>query len=146
MRIQTQAETYALRVVAADTSYRYENYGREVPGPDYGKAMHELHANPRYYDPQGQHTDPEALKAVMGTGGDPEAPVSVYRALPHGRTDLNQGDWVSPSLPYVKEWGNAAGRSFPILHTKVPAKHLYTDRSSMQEWAYHGPDTTGQVL
>lgn len=153
MRIVTareQAEmTLPWRTAMPDTSYRYDIYDREVPRPGRpgSKAMHEYHANPYWGDPQKQVSDPEAIKAIEDTGGNPDAPVNVYRGVPHGVTDVNHGDWVSPSLSYVQDWTKAMGRKKPmsIIQTQVPAKHLYTDRSTKQEWAYHGPDHQGEV-
>lgn len=69
--------------------------------------------------------------------------VDVYRAVPHGVHEINQGDWVTTNPDYAHQHGygeGARGSDWPVLHARVPAEHVWTDHNSEDEQGYQGPD------
>ena len=57
---------------------------------------------------------------------------------------INNGDWVTLSREYAKEHGEGAlNGKYKILSQKVPARKLFTDGNSIQEFGY---DESGKAL
>lgn len=57
---------------------------------------------------------------------------------------INNGDWVTLSKNYAKEHGESAlGGQYKIISKKVPARKLFTDANSIQEFGY---DESGKAL
>jgi mRNA-degrading endonuclease RelE of RelBE toxin-antitoxin system/GNAT superfamily N-acetyltransferase len=68
--------------------------------------------------------------------------IQIYRAVPHGVHDINEGDWVSTNPDYAHE--HAANDSdpendWPVLTAHVPGEHVWTDHNDPNEQGYHGP-------
>jgi len=38
--------------------------------------------------------DLETISVMKAAAGNPDAEVTIYRAVPKGVTDINEGDWV----------------------------------------------------
>lgn len=50
---------------------------------------------------------------------------------------INKGDWVTGSRRYAVEHGQSnLGNQYKIISKTVPAKHLFTDGNSLDEWGY----------
>jgi hypothetical protein len=51
---------------------------------------------------------------------------------------INKGDWVTPSRSYAEQHGSRefGERYYRILTKTVPAKHLFTNGDSVQEFGY----------
>ena len=72
--------------------------------------------------------DSEWRIAALKTRGKPDAEVEVYRAVPKGVKDINDGDWVSTSKTYAKQHGESTlNGEYDILTKKVKAKTLSTE-------------------
>jgi mRNA-degrading endonuclease RelE of RelBE toxin-antitoxin system len=68
--------------------------------------------------------------------------IQIYRAVPHGVHDINEGDWVSTDPDYAHQ--HAANDSdpendWPVLTAHVPGEHVWTDHNDPHEQGYHGP-------
>lgn len=68
--------------------------------------------------------------------------IQIYRAVPHGVHDINEGDWVSTDPEYAHQ--HAANDSdpendWPVLTAHVPGEHVWTDHNDPNEQGYHGP-------
>jgi mRNA-degrading endonuclease RelE of RelBE toxin-antitoxin system len=68
--------------------------------------------------------------------------IQIYRAVPHGVHNINEGDWVSTNPDYAHE--HAANDSdpendWPVLTAHVPGEHVWTDHNDPNEQGYHGP-------
>lgn len=161
-KIQAQAETFAFRVAGED--YRGQH---EAPGPDSGFPVHDMHSGGDNYElgsvPEDWQTHPHyyahgevgsrETKAVQQmynrANGNPESPVDIYRALPHGNTQFNTGDWVTPSLEYARGHAKHAtdpAQDWPVIKSTVPAKHLWQNGDSYFEMGYHGPSHPGTAI
>ncbi len=125
-----------------------------APGPDE-TGMHELdhHANdiythPQYYIHSDDGTYQESMAAARRVQGRPDARVKVYRAAPPGVTQINPGDWVSPSKRYAAQHGkhhDDGSQDWPIISTVARAEHVKWDGNDINEFGYHGPPKTGMV-
>ena len=84
--------------------------------------------------------DKEALKVFQQTKGNPDAEVTIYRAIPKEMTEksINPGDWVTVSKEYAMEHGDSAlGGKYKLLSQKVPASHVTTNADSILEQGYY---------
>lgn len=87
--------------------------------------------------------DREALKVFSQVKGNPDAQVTIYRAVPKRTKEskINSGDWVTVSKEYAMEHGDAALEGkYKILSQKVPAKHITTNADSILEQGYYPND------
>lgn len=87
----------------------------------------------------------ESFRAMQAARGNPEHPVTIYRAAP--QADFNTGDWVTPSLEYAKIHSRHyedPAQDMPVHSITVPASQLHTDADSLNEWGYNGPNISGQ--
>lgn len=128
-----------------DTSYRAQH---QAPGPDYGASMDDVRGMYpddfydgnalRYYGTGDDVADRQSLQAIMTARDDPNAMITVYRAVPRNVDSINDGDWVTPSLSYARTHGdNALGGDYVILDITVPARHLWTNADSLNEWGLY---------
>lgn len=166
MRIVTAREQAQMLAPWRTAMAAYDEYAghHQSPGPetgwsitdmtggngDFGGVPEDWYTHPHYYS--AGETSKADLRNVQklynNVRNKPDHMVDVYRALPHGNTDFNTGDWVTPSLEYAR--GHAAqsddpSEDWPVIHTQVPAQHLYQNGDSYYEFGYHGPKTTGVV-
>ena len=84
-----------------------------------GKSLYGL-GNPK--------VDAEWFAAAYKAKGNPDAEVTIYRAVPKGVKDINSGDWVTTSKTYADMHGeNTIGDEYEILSRKVKAKTLSSE-------------------
>ena len=82
----------------------------------------------RLYGSGDSTIDHQWYMAALKARGNPEAEVTVYRAVPKGVKEINSGDWVTTSKKYAENHGqNAIEGEFEILTKKVPAKKLSSE-------------------
>ena len=102
----------------------------------------DVYTHPHFYGHGEKAHDREASRALRSAKGNPDAPVNIYRAAPHGVTSINTGDWVTTSPTYARSHGLHAddpSQDWPTLHAQVPAKHVRTGGNDIIEWGYSGP-------
>jgi hypothetical protein len=124
-----------------------------APGPHWGYPLHDMDVGEDWYEhPEwygGDHSDVsqsemrQAQQAYIQARGNPDHPITIYRALPPGHTTFHAGDWVTPTLGYAR--GHAIqsedpADDWPVIKATVPAKHLWQNGDSYHELGYHGPD------
>lgn len=72
--------------------------------------------------------DSEWFKAAYLSKGNPDKLVEIYRAVPKGIKDINEGDWVTTSKTYAKNHGeNTLGGDYEIVSRKVKANTLSSE-------------------
>jgi hypothetical protein len=82
--------------------------------------------------------DREAFDLARRVRGNHDAEVTMYRAVPKGVSDINEGDWVTLSKQYAKTHGESVLRNdYKIVSKKVKAKDLYTNADSIHEFGYY---------
>jgi hypothetical protein len=138
-----------------ETDYRIAHQ----PHEDYGARGHDLtqivqadiYDHPEWY-PGGEGQYPEVVRAVRQMRGNPDAEVTIYRAVPKDPaiTDINPGDWVTLSKPYAEthgesklSWTDEYGseivqwpEGYRILEKKVKAKDIVWPGDFLPEWGY----------
>lgn len=93
----------------------------------------------RMYYGEGRSYDGKALVAFNKARNNPEAMITVYRAVPSDIQDtkLRNGDWVSPTREYASEHGEMYfDGNYRIIKESVPAKQLYVNGDSIREFGY----------
>lgn len=133
-----------------DLSYRGSH---TAPGPEFGAPLHDLTGGgqmypsdvysasaSRIYGTGYPQADREAFDLAKRVRGNPDAPVTMYRAVPKDESikSINPGDWVSLSKSYAQNHGESVlGKDYKIISQKVKAKDLWTNADSIHEFGYH---------
>lgn len=90
----------------------------------------------------------QAISQAMRARGNPDARVMVYRAVPRGVTEINDGDWVTTSHHYARE--HAAGETpdddMDVLQKQVRAHQITFGGNDAYEFGYTGPTVKGYRL
>jgi hypothetical protein len=123
-----------------------------APGPDFGAPLHDLTGGgqmypadvysakaAQYYGTGFPKADREAFALAQRVRGNPDAEITMYRAVPKDEkiTGINAGDWVTLSKDYAKTHGESALKNdYKILSQKVKAKDLWTNADSIHEFGY----------
>jgi hypothetical protein len=129
-----------------------------APGPDFGAPLHDLTGGgqmypadvysakaAQYYGTGYPKADKEAFALAQRVRGNPNAEVTMYRAVPKDEsiTSINPGDWVTLSKDYAKTHGESVlENNYNILSQKVKAKDLWTNADSIHEFGYQPQNTT----
>jgi len=83
--------------------------------------------------------DAEWFKAAYQAKNNPDKLITIYRAVPKGVKDINNGDWVTTSQTYAKMHGeNTLNGDYKILSNQVPAKTLSSE-GYPYEFGYNAP-------
>jgi hypothetical protein len=93
----------------------------------------------QYYGSGNKRADIEAFNLAKRVRGNPDAEVTIYRAVPKNAdiSNINAGDWVTLTKDYAKGHGESVLRGdYKILSQKVKAKDLWTNADSIQEFGY----------
>jgi hypothetical protein len=123
-----------------------------APGPDFGAPLHDLTGGgqmypadvysakaAQYYGTGFPKADREAFALANRVRGNPDAEITMYRAVPKDEkiTSINAGDWVTLSKDYAKVHGESVlDNNYKILSQKVKAKDLWTNADSIHEFGY----------
>ena len=88
--------------------------------------------------------DAKAVKVIREMQKNPDAEITVYRAVPSELKDssLNFGDWITLTRDYADEHGKARfNNDYAVVSQKVKASDIYTDGNSIHEWGYSPVDS-----
>jgi hypothetical protein len=129
----------------------------KAPSPDFGAPLYDLTGSgqmypadvysakaAQYYGTGYPKADKEAFELAKKVRGNPDAEVTMYRAVPKDEkiTNINEGDWVTLSKDYAKNHGESVlGKDYKIISQKVKAKELWTNADSIHEFGYHPQKT-----
>ena len=69
----------------------------------------------------------------------PDDPVTIYRSVPVGISEIRPGDWVALSRGYTERHGRGV-----ILSKRVPARHVVWAGTDMNEWFYTPVEDPGR--
>ena len=106
-------------------------------------TFHDVYTSPEYYTHESgeSRADQEAVGAMRAARGKPNLPVTIYRAAPHGVTQINPGDWVTTSRSYAQSHARHAtdpAQDMPVYSARVPASHIRDGGNDILEFGYHG--------
>lgn len=125
--------------------YRLSHRAPVKDSEDFNKPLHHLdeifpadvYAHPDWYGQEHQET----LEQLITARNNPEALITIYRGVPLGVDEIHPGDWVSLSYNYARGESLTAGSEGTegqVISFQVPAKVLYTDANSLEEWGFSG--------
>lgn len=121
-----------------ETAIRFHELDKAMPG-FYDKPHHYIHSS--VSDIYGAS---EAKQAAMSARGNPEADVTIHRAVPNGVDTINPGDWVSTSRKYAVHHGTRSnlpeGQQSTILTRTAKAKHISFGGNDGYEFGYVGTE------
>jgi hypothetical protein len=121
-----------------------------------GAPAHDLHegysedvyTHPQYWTAGGvSRADREGLAQLRKARGNPDHPVTIYRASPPGASyRMHTGDWVSLSPSYAQQHIDSNGNEDWHVHKAVvPAEHVRDAGTDVyKEQGYWGPDIDSQ--
>ena len=105
--------------------------------PSYGDDIYSRHAL-EYFGSGEDMIDKKALAIINRVKSKPDAMVKIYRAV--GKDDvaeIGSGDWVAITKEYAREHGQGPlGNKYKIIEKDVPAKDIYGNADSLQEYGY----------
>ena len=82
----------------------------------------------RLYGINDSTIDHEWYMAALRAKGKPDAMIEVYRAVPKGVKNINNGDWVTTSKKYATDHGeNTLNGEYEIVSKKVKANTLSSE-------------------
>jgi hypothetical protein len=121
-----------------DTSYR----GSHQPSPTYGAPAHDLsvivsediYTHPEWYFSMSEPYNRVAARILARIRGNPDAQVTIYRAVPKGVSEINPGDWVTIVPSYARLHGESS--SYDIIERTVPARDLVWPADSLVEFGW----------
>jgi hypothetical protein len=131
------AHTAPYKTEDATTAPGYE-LNRTFPDDVYGPNGY------RYYGHGGdaENMDKETMAIMQQAKGNPDYPITVYRAVPKEFVDedIYTGDWITPNINYAKEHGRRFDNGYHIIEKTVPAKYIWNDGNSIHEFGYDPSD------
>jgi hypothetical protein len=141
----------------ADVTYRGSHMAPDI---ESGAPLHNIAANDIYPTDVYQGTnvrlygsgypemDKKIHELISKVKGNPEAEVTVYRAVPKNavKPTITSGDWITPIKEYAVQHGESnLGNDYQIIAMRVKAKDVYTSGDSLLEWGY-SPATAMQPI
>lgn len=83
----------------------------------------------------GAPYDRKAIQIIQSMRGNPDKEITIYRAVPKGIKDINQGDWVTATKEYAEQHAKY-DPSYVVISKKVKARDIATDGNSIHEFGY----------
>lgn len=105
----------------------------------YGSDGSIYSANAVYYYGEGRAYDSKAIAVIRSAKNNPDKIITIYRAVPKSIEDtrMRNGDWVAIVKEYAREHGDRVlDGDYRIIENKVPAKYLYSNGDSINEWGF----------
>jgi hypothetical protein len=119
-----------------DTSYRGSHTAPNAK--EYGARLDDLttlmpqdvysQQGKRLYGIGNPQIDSEWYVAALRAKNKPDAEIEIFRAVPKGVKDINDGDWITTSKTYADWHGeNVLNGEYDIISKKVKAKTLSSE-------------------
>lgn len=127
------------QALAARSAYKLSHQPDPEGAPGHAVESHypDFYAHPEYYLGR-EREDRESLAALLAMRDNPEAPVTIYRALPDEAYGIEVGNWVTLSRTYAEKHAEQAeGPPWPVVTMRVRAKDVRTPGDSPHEWGYY---------
>jgi hypothetical protein len=134
---------------AADAAGDYRGLHRAPLRDESNAALHEVNKifggddiygadAARMFGHGNARLDRGSIEVMRAARGNPDAMVTVYRAVPKGVKDINAGDWVTPNKAYASQHGGdwVEDGAYDVIEKQVPARDLFTDGNSIHEFGY----------
>ena len=123
---------------------RADGFG--APATDIEEMMPDFYERPEIYTTGMPQADKESVSVLMRIKGKPDAPVTIYRAVPTGADEINPGDWVTLSPSYAESHLLSNLEAGHVISMKIPARDLWFDGDSINEFGYDPVSTSKSVI
>tara|TARA_R110001632_G_scaffold117638_1_gene229758 strand:+ start:5087 stop:6682 length:1596 start_codon:yes stop_codon:yes gene_type:complete len=118
--------------------------GNQAGYPDdfYSSQGQRIYApGKRFADDEYGLANTESYNAITKARGNPEAEVTIYRAVPKGIKNINEGDFVTLSPKYAElhglsGYGSRGDEAGEVISQKVKVKDLIWDANDVNEFGY----------
>ena len=140
----------------ADTSYRMRHQPRApqdgaarldemtvAAGNEGGVFPEDLYSDDglRFYGNPKSKADQESHKIIRSVRGNSDAKVTIYRAVPKGVEDINEGDFVTLSKEYAEQhaasgYGRNGDEAGQVIKMEVEARDLYSEGNDLNEFGF----------
>ena len=140
----------------ADTSYRIQHQPRSpqqgaarldemtvAAGNQGGVFPEDLYSDDglRIYGNAKSKADQKNHEIIRSVRGNPDAKVTIYRAVPKGVEEINEGDFVTLSQKYAEQhaesgFGLSGDEVGQVIKMEVEARDLYNDGNDMNEFGF----------
>lgn len=131
--------------------YVREHHMAPVADDDVAPAHDLTYLFPKdVYDHPESYTafpDKELLSQLKKARGNPDATITIYRALETEHGHINGGDWVALSEEYANYHLQSilkrrlhldGARDYHVIKAEVPAHTLWCEGNDLAEWGYDG--------
>lgn len=118
--------------------YKIDHQPKEDGAQGHNVETHfpDFYSHPEWYT-YGLPGDDETVEVLKRIRGNPDARVTIYRALPHEDYGIEPGNWVSLSKAYAEQHAlQAEGPAWPVVSLEVTAKEVRTPGDDINEWGY----------
>jgi len=137
--------------IGVDTSYRMQHQPNEEGAPLFdmtggGEVFpDDIYSSNglRFYGSPNNEFDRESFEIIQKVRGNPEAEVTIYRAVPNEESisTINPGDFVTISKKYAElhgesGYGKDGTDKGKIISIKVKAKDLRSEGNDLNEFGY----------
>ena len=137
--------------IGVDTSYRMQHQPNEEGAPLFDMTgggeffPDDIYSSNglRFYGNPNSEFDRESYEIIQKVRGNPEAEVTIYRAVPNEESisTINPGDFVTISKKYAElhgesGYGKDGTDKGKILSIKVKAKDLKSEGNDLNEFGY----------
>lgn len=122
----------------SDSDYKM-THQPEIDGPiasDIESYFPDFYSRPKLYD-FGLKGHKESTKVLLSIKGDPDAEVTIYRAVPKAEYAIEPGNWVTLSKDYAMNHGmQSEGPDWPVVEMRVKARDIRTPGDDINEFGY----------
>lgn len=125
-----------------DGDYRMTHQPDEegAVGYDIEEFFPGFYSRPKLYN-YGEPGTGESIKAIQAIRNNPDAEVTLYRAVPKAEHGIQPGNWVSLSRTYAQQHAESNGESgWTVVELKARAKDIRTPGDSINEFGYFPAD------
>ena len=95
----------------------------------------------RLYGNPNNAFDRQSYAAIMAARGNPDAEITIYRAVPQDVDQINPGDWVTLSPEYASVhaasgYGPDGQQAGKVISQRVRVKDVYSDGNDLNEFGF----------
>ena len=95
----------------------------------------------RIYGNPNNAFDRQSYAAIMAARGNPDAEITIYRAVPQDVDQINPGDWVTLSPEYASVhaasgYGPDGQQAGKVISQRVRVKDVYSDGNDLNEFGF----------
>jgi len=158
-----RAGLLATKAKPVDTSYRMQHQARglepdairlddltkDISGNTAGypsdfyspKGQRIYSPGPRFKDDEYGIANQQSYNIITKVKNKPDAEVTIYRAVPKGIKNINEGDFVTLSPKYAEihassGYGKSGDEAGQVISQKVKVKDLIWDANDVNEFGY----------